>query len=109
MNYLHGDSVVERWYQMTLAEQIGNIGSEISRTASAQGKNENRFNNALARALELFDLTLSDSRWRGRLWEIGRMREVFCDAVLGGTEYGDNLIALQKYFDQFAYAANHQR
>ncbi len=105
MSYIHGDSVVERWRRMTLAEQIGNIGSEVSRTASAQGKkNENRFNNALARALELFDLTLSDPRWRGRLLEIGRMREVFCDTVLGGSEYGDNLVSLQKYFDQFAYA-----
>ncbi len=104
MSYLHGDSVVERWRRMTLAEQIGNIGSEVSRTASAQGKDESRFNNALARALELFDLTLSDSRWRGRLWEIGRMREVFCDTVLGGAEYGDSLTSLQKYFDQFAYS-----
>lgn len=105
MSYKHGESVVERWHRMTLAEQIGNIGSEVSRTASAQNKDESRFNNALARALELFDLTLSDPRWRGRLWEIGRMREVFCDAVLGGAEYGESLINLQKYFDQFAYAA----
>lgn len=96
--------MVERWRKMTLAEQIGNIGSEVSRTASAQGKDESRFNNALARALELFDLTLSDLRWRGRMWEIGRMREVFCDTVLGSTEYGDNFIDLQKYFDQFALA-----
>ncbi len=101
--------MAERWHRMTLAEQIGNIGSEVSRTTSAQGKNENRFNNAFARALELFDLTLSDPRWRGRLWEIGRMREVFCDAVLGGVEYGSNLSDLQKYFDQFAYVANSLR
>ena len=98
--------MAERWHRMTLAEQIGNIGSEVSRTASAQGKDQNRFNNALARTLELFDLTLSDSRWRGRLREIGRMREVFCDVVLGGAEYGDNFASLQNYFDQFAYAAS---
>jgi len=106
MNYLHGDSVEERWHRMTLAEQIGNIGSEVSRTASAKDRDEKRFNKAFTRALELFDLTLSDSRWRGRLWEIGRMREVFCDAVLGGAEYGSNLLDLQKYFDQFAFVAN---
>jgi len=109
MSYIHGNSVAERWRRMTLAEQIGNIGSEVSRTASAQGQNENRFNNAFARALELFDLTLSDPRWRGCLWEIGRMREVFCDAVLGGAEYGSNLLELQKYFDQFAYVANNSK
>ena len=109
MNYIHGNSVVERWRRMTLAEQIGNIGSEVSRTASAQDQNEGRFNNAFVRALELFDLTLSDPRWRGRLWEIGRMREVFCDTVLGSAEYGSNLLELQKYFDQFAYAANNSK
>ena len=57
MNYIHGNSVMERWRRMSLAEQIGNIGGEVSRTASAQGQNESRFNNAFARALELFDLT----------------------------------------------------
>ena len=108
MNYLHGNSVVERWRKMSLAEQIANIGSEVSRAASAQGKNESRFYNALARALELFDLTLSDPRWRGRLLEIGRVREVFCDTILGGKEYGDNLTDLQKYFDQFAYTSSHK-
>jgi len=105
MKFLHGDSIVERWGRMTLAEQMGNIGSEVSRAGSAQGKDDVRFNSAVARALELFDLTLSDERWRGRLWEVGRSREVFCDAVLGGQEYGSNLLDIQKYFDQFAYAA----
>ncbi|MEX2090819.1 MAG: hypothetical protein WD989_01640 [Candidatus Paceibacterota bacterium] len=104
MKYLHGDSIVERWKRMTLAEQMGNIGSEVSRAGLSQGNNDLRFNNAIDRALELFDLTLSDARWRGRLREIGRAREVFCDAVLGGREYGSDLKGLQKYFDQFVYA-----
>jgi|SRR3989344_4685423 len=105
MKFLHGDTIVERWGRMTLAEQIGNIGSEVSRASNAQGRDNVRFNNAVDRALELFDLTLSDQRWRGRLWEIGRMREVFCDAVLGGQEYNSDLKSLLKYFDQFAYVA----
>ena len=106
MTYLHGNTVVERWRKMTLAEQLGNIGSEVSRAANSQGKDNIRFNNAIDRALELFDLTLSDSRWKGRLWEVGRMRGVFCDTVLGAHEYGDNLKSLVKYFDQFAYIAH---
>ena len=104
MTYIHGNTIVDRWRNMTLAEQLGNIGSEVSRAANAQEKDDRRFNNAVDRALELFDLTLSDLRWRGHLWEIGRMREVFCDALLGGHEYGDNLKSLLKYFDQFAYS-----
>jgi len=103
--FLHGDSIEERWRRMTFAEQMGNIGSEVSRAGLSQGKNDTRFNNAVARALELFDLTLSDPRWRGRLLEIGRAREVFCDAVLGGKEYDSDFSSLQSYFDQFAMIA----
>ena len=105
--YLHGDTIVEHWRKMTLAEQLGNIGGEISRASNAQGKDEKRFNNAIDRALELFDLTLSDPRWKNRLWEIGRMREVFCDTVLGAYMYRDNLKSLVKYFDQFAFITHH--
>jgi hypothetical protein len=105
MTYLHGDAIVDRWRKMTLAEQLGNIGGEVSRAGNVQGKDDTRFNNAVDRALELFDLTLSDSRWKGRLLEIGRMREVFSDTVLGAHTYGDNLKSLVKYFDQFAFVA----
>lgn len=90
---------------MSLAEQLGNIGSEVHRTQLSQGKDEGRFLNAQDRALELFDLTLVDPRWRGRLREIGRAREVFCDAALGGREYGGTLESLEPYFDQFALVA----
>src|SRR5262249_58126211 len=36
------------------------------------------------RALELLDLTLEDPRWRNRLFEITRARELLCAAVLDG-------------------------
>lgn len=105
-NFLHKDLANGRWQQMTLSDQLGNIGSEVSRANLAEGKNEKRFNDAVERALELFDLTISDSRWRGRLREIGRAREVFCDAVYGGKEYGSSLKDLQSYFDHFVLVAN---
>jgi len=96
----------ERWHAMTLAEQMGNIGSEVHRARLSYGRDETRFMNACDRALELFDLTLMDPRWRnGRLREIGRAREVFCDAVFGGKEYGTTFESLEPYFDQFALAA----
>lgn len=93
------------WFQMSLMEQMGNIGSEVYRAARSQGKDEKRFWEAVERALELFDLTLADGRWRGRRREIARAREVFCDALYGGKEYGSSLEDLDKYFLQFAIAA----
>ncbi len=104
--FLHKDLAGGKWYEMSLMEQLGNIGSEVGRARiySEKGDKE-RLRNAFDRALELFDLTLSDLRWRGRLLEIGRAREVFCDTVLGGEEYGSNLLDLERYFMYFAIAA----
>lgn len=93
----------ERWFEMSLAEQLGNIGSEVGRAARTQNQNPERFWGAVSRALELFDLTLIDVRWRGRLKEIGRAREVFSDAVLGGHEYNSFLPDLEGYFMPFAF------
>ena len=104
-NFLHKDLAAGRWFEFSLAEQLGNIGSEISRARNAQNTNHERFEKAVARALELFYLTLSDKRWIGRLKEIGRAREVFCDAIFGGKEYKSNLSDLEKYFNYFALEA----
>ncbi|MFH0804184.1 MAG: hypothetical protein V1896_01105 [Candidatus Zambryskibacteria bacterium] len=102
---IHKDLAEGRWFTMSLAEQMGNIGSEVSRAGKQQGKNENLFNKAVERALELFYLTLHDKRWKGRLKEIGRAKDVFCDAVLGGKDYDSSFKNIQKYFDYFGIAA----
>ena len=109
MAYLHKDLALGRWRELTLKEQLGNIGSEVSRAARSQGKDAQRFEGAVRRALELFDLTLEDPRWRTRLREIARAREVFCDAVFGGKKYGSTLPRLVGYFDLFAVAARNSK
>jgi len=92
------------WFKLTLAEQLGNIGSEVSRAANWQGKDEKLFWGAVERALELFDLTLDDPRWNGRHGEVARAREVFVDAVYGGQGYKTSIRELVGYFDTFALA-----
>jgi acyl-CoA hydrolase len=64
---------------------------------------------AFERALELLDLTLADPRWRGRLRELARAREVLCDAADGGREYGATLADLDRYFLDFALLARRGR
>lgn len=110
MSYLHKNAAEGRWQKMPLAEQLANIGSEVGRSAKWQGKDNKIFFGAVIRALELFNLTLEDQRWKGgRLLELGRLKEVFCDGVLGGQEYGTNLYDLEKYFYPFMnlVARNH--
>ncbi|MDO8590316.1 MAG: hypothetical protein Q7R69_03555 [bacterium] len=95
----------ERWFTLTLAEQLGNIGSEVGRAAKWQGKDEKSFWGAVGRAMELFELTQMDKRWKKRRSEIDRAREVFADAVLGGKEYHSFLPDVERYFMWFAFLA----
>ena len=103
--FIHKDLAAGRWFEFSLIEQLANIGSEVSRARRWFGKDEKLFQGAVDRALELFDLTLQDPRWRKRLKELARARELFCDAVFGGKEYGSRLEDLDRYFFHFAFAA----
>lgn len=105
MIFQHKELAAGRWRELSLAQQMGNIGSEVSRAANWQNRDEKLFWGAAERALELFDLTLDDSRWKGRRFEIARAREVFCDALYGGKMYKSSLRNLIDYFDHFALAA----
>lgn len=107
--FIHKQMANGRWLELSFLEQLGNIGSEVGRAYRWQDKNEKIFNNTVDRALELFDLTLSDLRWRGRLVEIGRARELFCDAIFGDKQYKTKLEDLEKYFNQFAFAAQNKK
>lgn len=115
-------SAAARWSQLSLVEQLANVGSEVERALRArESGNEARLKNAVARALELFDLTAADERWRGpRRREILRAREEFCRVLYGdalATEAGGEapaawvrearspLASLRRYYLAFAVAA----
>ncbi len=95
------------WEEMTVAEQLGNIGSEVSRALRWHKKDDvEKWKGALWRALDLFDRTLTgDDLTYSRMREINRAREVVCDYFLGGNRYGSTPESLNNYFTQFAIAA----
>jgi hypothetical protein len=98
-----------RWSSLSLMEQLAHVGSEVERAIRAhESGNRVRFDSALARALELFDFTAADERWRGpRLREILRAREEFCRLFF--DEVGaDSAAGLRRYFLAFALAARRQ-
>ena len=104
----HRDLASGRWHELSLAEQLGNIGSEISRAIKWSARNPDTSRGALYRALELIDLTLDDPRHRRsapRLREIARTREVVIDFLAGSNEYRSTGASLLRYFDQFAFSA----
>ena len=106
----HPAGTAERWRRLSLVEQLGNIGSEVSRAGRARvAGSEDRCQLALARGLELFDLTLADPRWQGRRKEIARAREVVCDFFVGDNEHASTPEALDAYFLPYAVAARRGR
>jgi hypothetical protein len=95
-----------RWFEMSLAEQMAHIGSEVLRALSWKEKgNENHSRMALDRALELLDLQLQDSRYIHRLKEFCRLREVICDYFFGENEYKSTERQWNNYFYAFNRAA----
>jgi len=107
MEVLHKDLAGGRWLEFSLAEQMGNIGSEVGRATKWQNKgNIESRDKALDRAFELLGFTMADIRWRGnRLKEICRAREVLADVFYGDNVYNDSPEKMEKYFYQFALAA----
>lgn len=100
--YQHREMAAGRWAEMSLAEQIGNIGSEVSRTLKARKMgNEARCMKAFERALELFDLTIECTKEPWRLREICRAREEFCDYFMGNS-WGTDTEKMMRYYDWFA-------
>lgn len=107
---LHG-GLAARWGSFSLSEQLANVGSEVERAVRAHGTHHaSRFNSALARALELFDLTAADPRWAGaRRREILRGREEFCRLFFDPSVAPGSAAGLRRYFFHFAVLANRQR
>jgi len=101
----------ENWHQMTLAEQLGNIGSDYERALRWKTKNnQSLVDGALARTLEQIDLSLSDPRWVGaRRREIARMRDEVCREILAEEMNMDSARQLQRYFMAFAVADRREK
>lgn len=98
------------WAQQSLAYQIGNIGSEVSRSLKNVDKPA-RFKGAYQRALELFDFTIQSEREKGHAAgqrEMQLAKEEFCDYFNGNTFHTDPQ-RMMRYYDQFAMLANAER
>lgn len=104
---LHKSLAEGGWQKLTLYAQLGNIGSEVGRAIKAKTAADKKA--AGYRALELFDLTLADKRWYGRGSELARAREVVCDFLFGDNSYNTTPQSLERYFTQFALAAQLNR
>ncbi len=99
----HKELADGRWQEMSLCEQMANIGSEVSRTIKWKEKNNpNQSQKAFERALELIDITLTTNPRKTAIIELCRLRESLCDEFYKTELKG--LSELNKYLFQFALA-----
>ncbi|MFH1767945.1 MAG: hypothetical protein ABH858_02135 [Candidatus Omnitrophota bacterium] len=106
MNVQHRELAKGRWQQMSLCEQMANVGSEVSRAFNWRNKGKDDFSKkAVKRALELLDLTASSKKEYPRLKEILRVREGLVDYFYGENQFSSSELLWRKYFDHFHYAA----
>ncbi len=101
----HSKLAEGRWNTFSLAMQMGNIGSEVNRLLQWRGTNAVRADKALERALELIDLTISDSRWKLRVGEFLRLREVVADLGQQKSSLEIEPSVVKNYFLPFAARA----
>ena len=108
MTYIHSEATRLDWPKHSIEYQMGNIGSEVSRSLKWAAKgNEKRAATAIDRALELFDFTIACVVHNpARLREVLIAREEFCDYFFGGNSWHTDPASMQKYYDGFAIMCN---
>ena len=102
---IHKGLASGRWFELSLIEQLANIGTDIERAIRWKQKGNVEYSQqAFERALDLLDLSIIDIKNRKRLKELTRMREVLIDYFVYDNEYGSTDQAWQNYFYPFNYA-----
>ncbi|MEX1997516.1 MAG: hypothetical protein WEA04_02450 [Candidatus Andersenbacteria bacterium] len=99
------------WEKMSLAEQLGNVGSDYERALRWKEKNQPLlFKNAAARTLEQLDRTLTNPKLLPvRRREIARLRDEVCSVLFENEKATQSSRGLQKYFLSMATLARNKK
>lgn len=100
-----------RWTDMSLAEQMANIGSEVFRAGRWKDKgNSLHMSVATDRFLELLDYTIWDREQKQQTTkELLILSELLLDYFYGDNQYDSSSESLNKYFEPFSMKAARQR
>ncbi len=103
---IHKELAAGRWFELSLVEQLANIGMDVDRTMRWKQKGDLTLSTqAFERALDLIDLTVADPQHKGRLKEVLRMRELLVDYFMYDNQYQSTDQLWTNYFYPFNYAA----
>jgi DNA anti-recombination protein RmuC len=102
----------ERWAKLDIFNQMGNIYSEVGRSFKTQAQaNKTNHDEALARAIDLFDATIAAliKKKSPQAREVSRSKEQFLTVLLDNNASQQDIQSLDRYFMQFAVAARINR
>ncbi len=94
----------DRWAQLSIFAQMGNIYAEVGRSFAAKSRNQQQVaHQAAVRAFDLFDATAEHlaQLQSPKLKEVLRARELFVENFFSDS----NESILEKYLSPFAIAA----
>ncbi len=95
-----------RWSNLTLAEQMANIGSEVERAIKWQEKGNNDYSQkAFFRSLELLSFSLDCQKNGARLKELARLYEALVDYFKGENIFASSDKLWRNYFYGFNWLA----
>ncbi len=106
MSFQHQKLASGNWNNMSLFEQMANIGSEVNRVIIWKNKNNLEYSQkAFVRALELLELSIKNKNNKARLKELTRLNELLVDYFWGKNQHSSSDQLWQKYFHCFNYAS----
>ncbi|MCK5179587.1 MAG: hypothetical protein KAR32_08660 [Candidatus Omnitrophica bacterium] len=98
----HRELASGRWAELSLSEQMANIGSEVSRALNWRKKGNDEYSRkAVCRALELISLTVNSADRFPLIREMTRLREALLDYFFGENQFQSSESLWRKYFDHW--------
>lgn len=106
----HATITPERWATFSLATQLINISSELSRAISFERRKDvEREATSLERVRELLDLSVAVGNTPGRRRELARLREVMNAIIVGDADFAITLADIQAELEPFALICAKER
>lgn len=106
----HTTLTPERWATFSLATQLMNISSELSRAISFERrKDSEREAASLERVRELVDLSVAVGVTPGQRREFARLREVTNAIIAGDADFAVTLADIQAELEPFALICAKER
>lgn len=90
-----------RWFQMSVGEQISNIGSEVERALRFRNKEPQKSLEFVNKAIELIERSQMDPKNQTRIRELGNCKEELIDFFIGDNIYSTTEEQLRRYYNAF--------